>query len=177
MAEASTIARPYAEAAFKLASQQNALPDWASALDRLAVVSGTPEAQQIADDPALSIDKVTSVIADSAGSLSKEQNNLLHTLVENGRLGVMGEVAAHFRKLHNEQAGTLDAIVESAYPLDDAQEADIKQTLEAKYGRKISTEVHVVPELIGGVSIRIGDEVIDSSVRGKLEKMASSLKV
>lgn len=177
MAEALTIARPYAEAAFKLAIEQNALPDWASALERLAVVAGTPEAQKLADDPAIADDKVTSVIADSAGALNAEQTNLLQTLVENGRLSVLSEVSAHFRKLHNEQAGSLDAIVQSAYPLDDAQAAEIQQTLEAKYGRKVSIEVHVEPALIGGVSIRVGDEVIDSSVRGKLEKMASSLKV
>jgi len=177
MAESLTIARPYAEAAFKLASEQNALPDWAGALERLAVVAGTPEAQQLADDPAIPADKVTGVIAESAGKLNKEQNNLLHTLVENGRLGVMGEVAAHFRKLHNEQAGSLDAIVQSAFPLDDKQQADIQSTLESKYGRKVAIEVQVEPALIGGVSIRIGDEVLDSSVRGKLEKMASSLKV
>ena len=103
--------------------------------------------------------------------------NLLTTIVENGRLGVMGEVATHFRRLFNEHAGTLDAIVRSAYPLDDGQTDDIRQTLEDKYGRKVTIEVHVAPELIGGVSIHIGDEVLDASVRGKLDRMASSLKV
>lgn len=177
MAEALTIARPYAEAAFKLAVEQNALPNWADALDRLAVVAGTDEAQQIADDPAVSVDKITGLIADSAGNLSAEQTNLLSTLLANGRFAVMGEIAGHFRKLRSEHEGTLDAVVRSAYPLEDAQTEDIRQTLEAKYGRKVNVEVHVAPELIGGVSIQIGDEVLDASVRGKLDQMASSLKV
>lgn len=177
MAEALTIARPYAEAAFKLALEQDALPDWAEALSRLATVASTPEARMIAADPGMSVEQITSIISDSAGTLSPEQHNLLSALVENGRLAVMSEVATHFRKLHSGQLGTLDAIVRSAYPLNDEQTADIKQTLEAKYGRQVDVEVHVAPELIGGVSIQIGDEVLDASVRGKLDRMASSLKV
>jgi F-type H+-transporting ATPase subunit delta len=177
MAEALTIARPYAEAAFKIAKEQNALPDWAGALTRLAVVAGTEEAQQIADDPGVTASAVADLIADSAGQLSNEQKNFLHTLVDNGRLGVVSEVAAHYRKLHAAEADTLDAEVRSAFPLTDAQADEIKSALEQKYGKPVNVDVHVAPELIGGVSIRIGDDVMDSSVRGKLDQMANSLKI
>ncbi|MGB7182678.1 MAG: F0F1 ATP synthase subunit delta [Burkholderiaceae bacterium] len=177
MAEALTIARPYAEAAFKIAQEQNALPDWADALNRLAIVASTPEARRIADDPGLKSSVVADVIADSAGPLSAEQKNFLHALVDNDRLGVLSEVATHYRKLHANQVGTLDAEVRSAFPLSDDQTAQIKSALEEKYQKPVNVEIHVAPELIGGVSIRIGDDVMDSSVRGKLDQMANSLKI
>lgn len=177
MAESLTIARPYAEAAFKLAAELGHLPAWSDALSRLAVVAGTDAARELIGNPALAHDQVAALIADAAGSLSTEQQSFVRVLAQNERLPVLGEIAGLFDSLRNAQEGVVDARVNSAYPLTDAQLADIVATLEGRYGRKVKATVHVEPELIGGVSISVGDEVMDASVRGKLAQLASALKI
>ena len=177
MAESLTIARPYAEAAFKLAREMNALPSWSEALGRLAVVAGTEVAHELVGNPRLSVGQVAGLIADAAGQLSPEQQNFVRVLAENERIGVLPEIASAYEALRNAHEGVLDAQIGSAYPLSDGQVAEIVATLAAKYGKQVKASVSVEPELIGGVSIRIGDEVIDASVRGKLAQMASAMKV
>jgi len=177
MAESLTIARPYAEAAFKLAREHNALPSWSDALARLAVVAGTGVARELIGNPQLSNAQVAGVVADAAGQLGAEQNNFVRVLADNERLAVLPEISALFDELRNEHEGVLDAQISSAYPLVEQQVDDIVAALKQKYGKQIKATVHVDPDLIGGVSIRIGDEVIDASVRGKLAQMAGALKL
>lgn len=176
MAESQTIARPYAEAAFKLARELGALPAWSDALARLAAVARAPGAAELIGNPALAATQVASVIAETAGALSPEQRNFVGLLAENERLTVLPEIAVQFEALRNAHEGVVDAQVTSAYPMTDAQLADVVATLERKVGRKVKAAVEVDPELIGGVSIRIGDEVTDLSVRGKLQQLAGALK-
>ncbi len=177
MAESLTIARPYAEAAFKLALEQGALPSWSDALSRLAVVAGTDVARDLIGNPRLSSEQVAAVVADAAGQLAAEQKNFVRVLADNERLAVLPEISALFDDLRNGHEGVLDAQIGSAYPLVEQQVEDIVAALRQKYGKQIKATVHVDPELIGGVSIRIGDEVIDASVRGKLAQMAGALKL
>lgn len=177
MAESLTIARPYAEAAFKLARELNALPSWSEALSRLAVVAGTEVARELVGNPRVTTEQVARLIADAAGQLSAEQTNFVRVLAENERLGVLPEIATAFEALRNAHEGVLDAHIGSAYPLTDGQVDDIVATLASKYGKRVKASVTVEPDLIGGVSIRIGDEVIDASVRGKLAQMASAMKL
>ena len=177
MAEALTIARPYAEAAFKIASESNDLAGWGDALARIAQVTANDVAKDVIANPAVQPDQVASIIAEGAGGLSDVQASFVHTLAENDRLSVMAEITDQFVKLRHQAEGVLDAVVTSAFDMSEAQQTEIAQTLEAKYSRKVDVQVVVDPELIGGVSIRIGDEVMDASVRGKLQKMASALKV
>ncbi len=177
MAESLTIARPYAEAAFKLALEGNALASWAGALARLAVVAGTEVARELIGTPQLSNAQVAAVVADAAGQLASEQKNFVQVLADNERLAVLPEISTLFDALRNAHEGVLDARIASAYPLDEQQAAGIVAALEQKYGKQIKATVHVDAELIGGVSIRIGDEVIDASVRGKLAQMAGALKL
>jgi F-type H+-transporting ATPase subunit delta len=115
------------------------------------------------------------LIGDVAGQLSAEQKNFVGVMAQNERLAVMGEVASLFAQLRNSYEKVLEARVASAYPLSEAQVAEIRATLEAKYNAKVSVQVNVEPDLIGGVSIRIGDEVMDASVRGKLAQLAAAL--
>ncbi len=96
-------------------------------------------------------------------------------LAGNDRLVVLPEIAAAFEALRNAHEGVLDARIASAYPLSEQQVADVVATLEGKYGRKVKASVSVDPDLIGGISIRIGDEVMDASVRGKLAQLADAL--
>jgi len=175
MAEMLTIARPYAEAVFKLAREGNALPSWSDALARLASVAQSPDARNLIGNPRFNDTQVATLVADVAGELSAEQRNFVQLLAGNERLGVLSEIREHFEALRNAHEGVLDARVSSAYPLSDAQVADVAATLEAKYARKVKISVAIDPELIGGISIRIGDEVLDTSVRGKLAQLADAL--
>jgi F-type H+-transporting ATPase subunit delta len=175
MAESLTIARPYAEAAFKLARDAGALPHWSDALSRLAVVAGTGTARELFGNPRLSAAQIAGLVGDASGALADAQKNFLRVLADNERLSVLPEIAEVFEQLKNAHDGVLDARIGSAYPLTDAQVAEVVATLEQKYGRKVKATVHVEPDLIGGIAIRIGDEVIDTSVRGKLAQLADAL--
>ena len=177
MAESLTIARPYAEAAFKLANDLGQLPSWSDALSRLATVAGTDVARELVGNPALSVDRLAHLLADTAGELTAEQRNFVQVLASNERFPVMAEIDSQFETLRHAHEGVLEAHVASAYPLAKEQLDEIVATLENRFGRKVQAEVTVEPELIGGVSIRIGDEVMDASVRGKLAKLAGALKV
>lgn len=176
MAESLTIARPYAEAAFKTALEQNSLPAWSDALTRLSAVVTSPAAADLLGNPRIPVAQVAAVVADVAGQVTPEQRNFVSLLADNERLTVLPEIASLFGRLRSAHEQVLDAHVTSAYPLSEQQVADIRATLEAKHGRKVQVSVSVDPELIGGVSISIGDEVMDASVRGKLAQLASALK-
>ncbi len=175
MAEALTIARPYAEAAFKLAREQGAMPSWNDALGRLAAIASAPEARAVVGDPNLTVAQLATLFSDSSGVLTAEQKNFVTMLAQNDRLSVLPEISTMFAKLQHGQEGVVDAHVESAFPLSDVQMAEIVKTLEAKVGKKVSATASVNGDLIGGVSIKIGDEVMDTSVRGKLAQLSKSL--
>lgn len=175
MAESLTIARPYAEAAFQTALQHGALPSWGEALERLAAVVAQPQAAELIGNPTVAPAQVADVIADVAQGLTAEQRSFVHLLAANERLAVLPEVAQLYEQLHHRETGVLDAHVSSAFPLTDVQVFEIRTTLEQKYGRRVQVTTDVAPELIGGVSIRIGDEVMDASVRGKLAQLAAAL--
>jgi F-type H+-transporting ATPase subunit delta len=177
MAESLTIARPYAEAVFKLARESNTLPSWSDALARLAAVASNGQARELIGNPKITDLQMGGLVADTAGLLSPEQKNFVQVLAENERLSVLPEIAGHFEALRSTHDNIVDAQVSSAYPLTDAQLADVVETLKSKYGKQVKATVHVDPELIGGVSIRVGDEVLDASVRGKLAQLAGALKV
>jgi F-type H+-transporting ATPase subunit delta len=176
MAESLTIARPYAEAAFKLAQDAGALPQWSDALARLSGVVRSEAAHGLIGNPRITDDQVAAIVADVAGELSPEQRRFVQVLAGNERLAVLPEIVSHFEALKNGADGVLDAQVTSAYPLSERQIAEVVATLEARHGRKVKVAVGIDPDLIGGISIRIGDEVMDASVRGKLAQLAEALK-
>jgi F-type H+-transporting ATPase subunit delta len=176
MAEPQTIARPYADAAFKLALEMNTLADWSDAFFRLSTIMRAGEAQTLIGNPRLSAASIGAVIGDAAGQLSNEQRNFVQILAENDRLAVLPEIAKQFEEKRNQHEQVLDAKVTSAYPLTESQVADIVATLQQRYGCKVKAVADVDNDLIGGVSIRVGDEVIDASVRGKLAQLAATLK-
>ena len=165
MAENVTIARPYAEAAFQLASAGNALGPWSEALGRLALVAADPQMRDCISDPKLQPNQLAGLFLDVAGTgLSAEQQNYVRVLVDNERLQVLPEIRDLFVALKNEHEGVKEANITSAFPM------------EARFKAKLNVKVSVDPELIGGVKIAVGDEVIDASVRGKLANMAAALK-
>ena len=175
MAENLTLARPYAEAAFSLARDAANLAAWDLALSRLSAVAANAQAQVAMSDPRASDEAVSGLLSDVAGDLSAEQLSFVRVLVANGRAVLLPEIAQLFAQLKNTQEGVRDANVSSAFALTEAQQAQLAADLEARFG-KVRLSVAVDPELIGGVRIAVGDQVIDASVRGKLATMATALQ-
>lgn len=177
MAEPSTIARPYAEAAFRLANAQGKLAEWSVALTNLAAVAADERVRGAVGDPKLSAAKVAGlIISILAGKLSGDAENFVRVLAENGRLGVVTEIRTHFEALKNEREGTVEAEVTTAFEMDPGQLADLVSRLEKKTGRKVKARVSVDKALIGGVKVVIGDKVIDGSARAQLSALENALK-
>ena len=177
MAEPSTVARPYAEAAFKLADAANALAKWSDMLGALALVSQDERVQRAVADPNLSDAQVAGMfISILSGRLSAEADNLLRVLAENGRIGLLPEIRTQFEALRNEREGVVEAEVQSAFELTEAQVADLVQRLEKKTGRKVRATVQVNKDLIAGVKVVLGDKVIDGSARAQLGALETALK-
>lgn len=179
MAELATLARPYAEALFDVAKSGD-LARARRELVAMARVSANPQLRQFADAPKASsaqvFDILTSVLAsDKSEPLSDASKNLLRTVIDNGRLSVLPEIALQFHALVNARAGVSDAIVYSAFPIDAAQLAEVVAALEKRFGRKLDASVELQPELIGGVRVVVGDEVLDTSVKARLEQMKAAL--
>jgi F-type H+-transporting ATPase subunit delta len=174
MAELATIARPYAEALFKAsASDLNGAAVW---VDALAAIAANPQLQQFADNPKVTSPQVFDVISGVAKTaLPDAAKNFLRTVIENGRLAVLPEIAAQFRALKNAQGGSSDAVVYSAFPIDGAALADLATTLEKRFGRKLNLKVELEQALIGGIRVVVGDEVLDTSVKARLEQMKVAL--
>lgn len=176
MAEPVTIARPYAEAAFRLAREQNALPAWSDALALIETVVAEPQVAAVIAAPQVSAAQVEALIIGAIGKhLSGEVRNFVQVLAQNRRLGVAGQIRGSFESLRREHEGTMEATVVSALPVEDAQLKSLVSALEQKYGRRITAKVELDPKLIGGLKILVGDKVIDATVRGKLDAMAAAL--
>ena len=176
MAENITLARPYADAAFQLARATNALGPWQQALDRMAAVAADAQMVDCISNPRLLPAQVSQLFLDVAGSVSAEQQNFVRLLVDNDRLQVLPEIRDLYVELKNGQEGVQEADIASAFPLDDATLKNLVAELEARFKCKIQATVSLDPELIGGVRIAVGDQVIDASVRGKLASMATALQ-
>lgn len=177
MAELVTIARPYAEAAFQLARGAGALGPWSEALDRLAAIAANPEMKSCINDPKLSSEDLVKLTLDVAGAnLTGEQQNFVRVLVDSERLKLLPEIRDLFAALKNGHDGVRDAEIFSAFPLDDAALKALTSDLEARFKAKLNVTVSLDPDLIGGVRVVVGDEVIDASVRAKLANMATALK-
>jgi F-type H+-transporting ATPase subunit delta len=174
MAELATIARPYAEALFKAVGDQGA--GLMSQLGLLANVAGSEQVRQFADNPKVGVTQVVEVVTGAAGTaLDAKVGNLLQMVIENGRLSALPEIAAQFNALVNAQSGSSDAVIYSAFPIDDAALADVVTTLEKRFGRKLKATVVIDAELIGGIRVVVGDEVLDTSVKARLEQMKVAL--
>jgi F-type H+-transporting ATPase subunit delta len=175
MAELATIARPYAEALDRSVSGADALA-LIPQLQALAAVAGHADMQQLADNPKVKPQQVLEVLTGVAKMpLDSKVSNLLRTVVENGRLAALPQIAAQFNALVKSRSGTSDATIESAFPIDAAQLPQVVSALEKRFGRKLNARVVIEPELIGGIRVAVGDEVLDTSVRARLEKMRLAL--
>jgi F-type H+-transporting ATPase subunit delta len=177
MAELATIARPYAEALFQ--SVGAGAPALTAPLSSLAQLAGSPELRQFADSPKVLPGQVFDVVAGAALSqglsLDAKLANLLRAVIDNGRLSALPEIAAQFQTLANAGSGVSDATIQSAFPIDAVQLAEVSAVLEKRFGRKLNPKVEIAPELIGGIRVVVGDEVLDTSVKARLEQMKMAL--
>jgi F-type H+-transporting ATPase subunit delta len=177
MAENVTLARPYAEAAFRVARDSGGLEAWHQLLARMAVVADDSDVRALLDNPNVDVATVTRLFVDvCTPDAPAEQKNFVQLLAENNRLGVTAEIRDLFDALKNDVEGVKDAQIVSAFPLQGTALSDLVVDLERRFKCKIQATVAVDPDLIGGVRIAVGDQVIDASVRGKLAQLATALK-
>ena len=177
MAEAITIARPYATAIFRLAKENKSLAAWSGQLALLTAIADDAQMKVLIDDPKLpSSELERMVLAVTAGKLDEQAVNLVKLLIENNRLVIIADIAAAFEDLKAQDEGTLEAELTAAAQPTDAQVQSLVKQLEAKFGKKVEAQVKLDPQLIGGIKIVVGDTVIDASVRGQLQELAYTLK-
>ncbi|HKW79397.1 MAG TPA: F0F1 ATP synthase subunit delta [Casimicrobiaceae bacterium] len=177
MAEPITVARPYAEAAYELARESDALPHWSEMLRVTATVAADGRMRAALDNPKLAAAEKESLFLSICGDkLDAGGRNFIRVLIEADRIGLLPEIRTLFDALKDDADGVARARISSAFPLDDAQLAALTKGLEKRFGRKVQATVNVDPSLIGGARIVVGDTVIDGSVRGELQAMASGLR-
>ncbi|WOP15318.1 F0F1 ATP synthase subunit delta [Ottowia sp. SB7-C50] len=174
MAELATIARPYAEALFQTSrSELGATQGW---LDGLAAAAGNAQLLQFAANPKVDAGQVFQVVTSVLKAPLPERGvNFLRTVIDNDRLAALPEVARQYRQLANAVGGSSDAVVYTAFPISDADMASLIATLEQRFGRKLNASQQTDPSLIGGVRVVVGDEVLDTSVKARLEQMKMAL--
>ena len=177
MAELTTIARPYAEAAFALARDGNALPAWSQMLRLASAVVADPKVAQALDNPVLDAGAKESLLLSICGEkLNAECRSFLRVLIEGDRIGVLPQIQTMYESLKDAADGVAKATIETAFPFEGNELAELTAALEKHFGRKIESTVTVRPELIGGARVTVGDMVIDASVQEQLRAMAAQLR-
>jgi F-type H+-transporting ATPase subunit delta len=176
--DATTVARPYAEALFQRAFETGRLSQWSETLQFLAAAMRDPELIAFVTNPKLTPAQRVELMLDLGGArLDAEARNLVMVLVENDRLVVLPEIAALYETRRREAEGQTKVVVTSALPLEPAVLEQLAAALKAKLGQQVEITTEEDPSLIGGVRIRAGDTVIDGSVRGRLYQLANELGI
>lgn len=179
MAETSTIARPYAEALFRVAMEDGgsaSLAAWSDQVANLAAVAADPDMHQLIGDPRVTPDQLYGVFAGALGDKpSAHVENFVRTLIDNDRLGVMPEIGDQFTQLVDAQQGSAEAKITSAFAMSDSDVTDLVAALEKKFAIKLKPAVTIDSSLIGGVRVVVGDRVLDTSVRSRLDAMRAAL--
>jgi F-type H+-transporting ATPase subunit delta len=176
VAERATIARPYAKAAFEYARETNAFAAWSQGLKAAAQIVADPSVAPLTKSPQWPLANLVSLITDVAGAeLDAGMQNFVRVLAENHRLLLLPEISAHYEELRAAVENTLDVEVISAATLSDAQAEKLKQALSTRLKRTVRMQNSVDSTLLGGAVVRAGDLVIDGSLKGRLERLATDL--
>ena len=176
MAEISTIARPYAVAAYKLGKEQKALAVWSDMLSFATNIATDVKMQAFINDPKILASDLQATFLKVCGDkLNLHAQNLIKVLVEYNRLSILPAITTAFEELKAQDEGVLEAQIVAAAKPSDAEIKDLISRLEAKFGKKIDAKVSVDAELIGGMKIIVGDTVIDASVKGQLQNLTYAL--
>lgn len=175
MAELATVARPYAEALFRVAKSGD-MALWSDLMSGMAQIGGHPEVKELVNNPKLTDRQVFDLLLSFLKSdIPAEAKSFIEVLVENGRVSLLPEISAQFHALKDADEGAANAHIVSAFEMSEAQIGELVATLGKKFGRKLVPTVTVDPSLIGGVCVTVGDEVLDMSVRARLQKMHAAL--
>ncbi|MEO8101658.1 MAG: F0F1 ATP synthase subunit delta [Betaproteobacteria bacterium] len=176
MAELTTVARPYAEAAFRAAVEANAVSRYSQTLKQLGAVAATREAASLLGNPKVSTpEKADLLFSVSGGNVPDALQNLTNTLIDNQRATLLPFISEHFERLQRDHDGVIKAVITSAFPLSDADKDALVDGLGKRYGKRVDAEIKVDASLIGGARVQVGDDVIHASVRDTLDQMAASL--
>ena len=165
----------YAEAAFAVARREQRIDDWLAGLDRAAGLYQDRRAEQFLTSPVVTPGRKIAALAELLPDVPPTVRNFLEILARRDRLDLVPDIAAQFRRLANEHRGIAVAQVTTAVPLDAAQRELVAARLSARFGKQVTLEERVDPSILGGVVAQIGDDVIDGSVRGRLERLRRSL--
>jgi len=176
MAELTTLARPYARAAFEYAKSKKDLAGWGEALTLSAAITTENTIVSILASPALTAEQKSAVYIEVCGDgLDGAQQNFIKVLADNNRLSLLGEIHDLFQLYKANQEKTVEVDVQSAYAIASSIEDKLKETLSEKLDREVNLHTSIDKTLIGGALIRAGDMVIDGSVRGRLAKLAEAM--
>ncbi len=177
MAEPITLARPYARAAFQVALAEGALADWSRMLGVASAVASATAVQAALTDPGRSWREAADLFRGLCGEeLSPAAVNLVNLLAENKRLLLLPQIRSLFDDLKAGQERSVEVEFVTAFPVGEEVAAKLGGALRARLQREIKLGTRVDPALIGGAVIRAGDQVIDSSIRGKLAKLAENMR-
>jgi len=176
MAESVTIARPYAEALFLTAKESGNLAKWSEQVSLLAQVAANPEAREAIGDPNVAAPQLADLFRSACGTaVDSELSNFIQLLSKNDRLALLPEIGALYESYKQAEEGIKQAMIVSAFPIDASQVNALVPQLETVFKSKLEASVSVDPELIGGIKVIVGDQMLDASVRGKLDAMATAL--
>ncbi|QTF92800.1 F0F1 ATP synthase subunit delta [Halomonas sp. BM-2019] len=176
MAEQSTVARPYAKAAFEYARDHQALDAWSEMLGTLGQVMASRDVQALVASPKLTAEKKVALLVEVADiKVGDAERRYLDELADQRRLPTLAAIAGQFEQLRADHEQRIDVTVVSAFKLDAKQQQKLAGALKKRLNREISITTQVDPGLIGGVILRAGDTVIDGSVRGRLNRLAEAL--
>lgn len=176
MLNRATLARPYARAAFEAAREEDRLERWGRNLEIAAAVAATPEVHALAGNPRVERERLLSLFTDVGGEDFDEHfANFLRVLAANDRLELLPEIAAQFEHHRREAEGRIRVHVVSAMSMSDEETRKLGERLKDRFGREVELEVEVDESLIGGAVIHAGDQVIDGSVKGRLEQLGRQM--
>ena len=177
MAEITTLARPYAVAAYRLAKEKGAQERWSDMLSLLAGIASNSDVSEIIADPKFTSAQIEQLFGKVGGErIDAEGTNLIKLLIENDKLSLLPVIFEMYEALKAEDGGLEQATIISATELSPDQGKALLARLESRFNKKIEPQFAVDSELIGGVKIIVGDAVIDASVRGQLQDLAYTLK-
>ena len=176
MSSLTTLARPYAKAAFELARRDDALPAWDDMLALAAAMAGDEQISALLDHPHVPPSRIVELMSESAGDrFTSGFTAYLNVLGSNRRLPLLGEISTLYGALRQEAENRLSVRVVSAVALDDDQVVRMKAALARRFDKQIDITNEVDPDVLGGAIIYAGDQVIDGSLRGRLAMLGNSL--
>ncbi len=171
MARRDTAARRYAEAAFQVARDDHALDAWQADLGVLTEAAAIPALREVFEHPAIPFAEKERVLRRAVTDVGTGPMNLVLLMIRRGRPAAIPRMRQHFEELVRRDRGIARAEVRTALPLGDDERAELEQTVERLAGRQVEITEVVDPGLIGGVAVRIGDQLYDASVRSRLERL------